>query len=1421
MPPPSQLPAPPPTLTGPSPCSTAPPECPPGITPTEPDCECPDAINAKFVMAIPLAEFLPLVDSFKSQLAEALEGLEEAGQVVILSLTSGSTIAELAFVPVRRQGSFPDEVQEVIMLALLNSQVWLPEIFGLISIQVPGHDPVCTLPAVTLSEGPPAFGPEPIFSVNTSTFGLLTIMYVDVHFSRPCQGVGVLRDCGPSGCQLKLGPHVTLMAGSKESHPALHMTYAETGDADDSTVALMDGTTTHDAMEGSTGTFQVNMTIAEGICRDVLGIASTANKLSLVGNTTALGGKRENKLVVTLRYSAPPSCGHDDSAYARTAVYLGDDRVRPRLTSPVGSFSKDRRVPVTVDLLGDVVRPFNASAFTVMNGYVEDNITTSLDGTWFRVTLVIDEYATATIYLEEGALYDGLSGNPSRRSNTLSITFVPGNPLTDAITQVDAAGKAVVGLVAALSTLAGVLTSLGTLSPVGAIAANPVFPTGLLGGFGHLQTITMVGSLPMDLPDSFEKTASRWQWLRLEFLKPWGSICGKKDVDKATDGATANGTKTGNVGGGGPTQGVQDAWAWLQDGANAAPVIITRPDEGSPSASQVALMSTTCSWDIALEILFWAVILVIALLVIHKLVIHAWRSTFPEAALPELLQFPRIELYLFVFVAPPLSQAGAFLIAMRSPLGVIIGVLMLLAGPCALVGLAVFILFWRVLAGDATEYKQEDVPLPVRPAWMRPLERVWYNLFGTPIEGQWEDADQDRAILARFGPLFEHFKGLTEDMRQKRLAAYEEGRCCGRLMGCKQCVGIHLGTCYGVFDIFKRVFVAFMLGISGPVEPRGSEDNDDSGGPSQNRRAWVQVSVVFSTLVIQLVIVVRQRPFIDRFMQAAETLAVACEVQLFVIIVLILAEWGNKSRVGNALNVTMHLSILCNLLAQIYTAIVIFIGGCRVFKQRLIQARRRIPFDSLRLKGMSVLNLASSLRNYSREYLRIWTYANTLYGDNDGTKADTPVSGGVLSITGRARRVDVPMPTSECLDSQGQACLQTQQGQVKHIYSTKLRAFRASTPASCHACSATYKHKSEEEEAAMAAEHGDAAEEGALSDNAGEAVSDLYAVPLMFTERTASLQTITLEGLDVDPVPLQGYSPPSSPASPVAMSATLDARESSSCLGDAIPLPPWIQLGTDGRPSTVESEQGLVTESLVAEQVSLGEKAWASRTPGGDTAGEVLLPHDDQDVGNDQQSHPDGSVMSVDNFIMGGQEEAAGSSQRQGMMGARNHGLVSQRFHKELGTEITQTLGQGPGEVTQTSRPEGPPNEEASSRSVGADIGMEEPGTDAGGGTREKESGTASLRRLRSESSAGIYGSTLPRTRSSTARSAKLRVKLNIAEDDLLPRMPEFLDALSRQLGGKAVVNVVKVSGASPRTLSRRRGHSESFVFVSRLTSYV
>eukprot|EP00899_Mesostigma_viride_P024863 jgi/Mesvir1/5561/Mv15585-RA.2 len=1356
-------------------------------------------------MGIPLADFWPLVDSFISELAGTLQGLEDPSQVVILSLTNGSTIAELAFVPARRQSSFPAGVKDSIVLALWNGQVWLPSIYGLVSIEVPGHDPVCILPRSpqleatsktkpssvgpeAKSEGsPPVAGPQPIFSVNESTTGLLTTTYVDVQFSRPCQGVGVIRDCGPSGCQLKLGSNLKLMAGLNESHVALQVTHTETGNADvDVSGALLNGTAMNDLTAAnwtainelaasSTGRFAVNVTIAEEICRDASGIASTSSGLLLTGNTTASGGKRENKLVVTLRYTISPSCGNGDKSYLRTAIYLGDDRVQPRLTSTVGSFSKDRRVPVFVDLSGEVVKIFNASAFTVIGGYVEDNITTSLDGTWFNITLVIDESATVTIYLEEGALYDGLSGAPSRRSNTLSITHVPGDALTDAVSEVGATVKTVLGVVAVTSTVAGVMSSLGMISPAGVITASPATPTGMLGGIGHLQTIAMVSNLPMELPGSFQETTERWHWLNLNFFRPWdSSICGTHEGDEATAGVATNNTTTDDVGGGGPKEVVQGAWAWLQDGAVTAPVELAQPDQGTPRTSQVALMTAECTWDIALQILFWAVILVIALLVIHKLVIRGWHKMFPRAALPELLRFPRIELYLLIIIAPPLAQAGALLISASSPLAIVFGVLMLLAGPCAIFCLALFIMIRHVLRGQATEFKQESIPPPVRPAWMRPLERVWYALFGYPVNAQWQDIDHRRAVLSRFGPLFESFKGPVQDVGQTQSPGDEKNSCWGRWMGWNERIGQQLGTSYAVVEIFKRVFVAFMLGIS------GKEDDDGSG--SQHWGAWVQVTTVLCVLAVQLAVLVRRRPFIDRFMQASETLAVACEVQLFIIILLLLAEVGNKSRVSNALEVTMHLSILCNLLAQMYESAVLFISGLQVFRRRLMQARQRIRFDSFLLKGKSAVNMVSSLRQTSRQFLRVWTYANTLFEDGNGIKADAPVSGMPLTITSLAKHGDAPMataPACKCADSQGHE----QRNGIGH------HSNQDSAPAVCPKCSAAHKDAQSDEEA-FVAELGEIAADYPPRDDT-TAGRDASYVPPLLSVATARLHTVPLHA--------QGYAPPFTPASSVALTTIFDASRSSQ-VDDAAPQ--LLQMPRDmlgGHQSTGEDEHGLGTASLNIEQVLLREKEGASRL-----SGEMPQPCGNEDVGGDQPliAGTSGSTLPSRRSIKLRIRLAVSESDFKSRMPQFLDALSSQLNNKGANLNVVQVSAASPPPVATLSQW---PHSKA--------LSPEQVGTCSNVDTRREQPGTASdtWTALRSEPSSGNSGSTLP-----PRRSIKLRARLSISENDFRSRMSQFLDALSSQLPDiKADVNIVQVSAVSPaRPVLRppRRRHSEGML---------
>eukprot|EP00899_Mesostigma_viride_P022485 jgi/Mesvir1/3420/Mv11922-RA.1 len=932
-------------------------------------------LSLEIMLAIPLAEFDPIVTKFMFDLANGgLDGLDnDAGchpkpkgrrvhhrRLGIRATLRAPLLPTCRFCQhIHGAKEWPCDIARIL-------RVW--------SVEVPGYTPVCVLPGnKTNNPATDSSGPAVLFSQPAKkTSGLQTTTSVDVTFSHPCQGIKVIPDCGPAGCRLELSYNASLVAGLDRTGYAFRATYVDTG------------------------------------------------SISLPENKTLANGTVLNGTVATMTVG---------TFGVRLTMAGGDDRPQPRLISRVGSSTSIRRVFLLMDLSGDVVKDFNASAFTVTAGKVEDNFTISADNSQFEITLVLDGSSTATIYLAEGALQN-LAGMPSRRSNILYITHTATNPIALADNTVGTTVGSVLGLLAVANMMSALFSSLGLLTPLvqaGTTAVAPMMAvTGVTAGLpallGHLQMVEMTGDLNMELPDGYRSTTNQLSWLNLEFGMPWGgSTCGSDDDDNVSAPAAGNSTSNGTDG---VVVGVvRKAWAWVGD--NRVETIDTvRPDQRDPNFIEKRLVSTAvCGWDIFLQVLLWASVLIIVGLVLHILCIKAWQWQFPETATPEMLLFPRAELYLVFVIIPPLTQAGAFLISEHKPAAVAIGVVVLLIGPGTFLYFSLRnVLIRHVFGGTTVHFKHSLIVPPIRPEWVRPLERVWYALVGVPMKGCWHDVCNRETVVARFGPLFENFKGPHLGVGPLHPSIDDEGGCCGNGVGTER-LGGYLRTSYGLIELLKKVLLSFLLGVFGPAASSNESVGHSDGSKKVGR--WVQVATGLFILLLQLIILVREKPFINRFVQAAETLAVTCEVQLFVILLFLVGEWGNKSVLSNALIITMQLTILFNLISQVFLVLINCMSGWAVFKRRLKQAKTRIQFGTPRMAGKR----ARCCSNLGEAMRQLWLDAHTPY---DPSYLSKHPGGDLLPLTNSSKTHPASPTTGAAhtagiagsMDAMGSNCMQ-------------------------------------------------------------------------------------------------------------------------------------------------------------------------------------------------------------------------------------------------------------------------------------------------------------------------------------------------------------------------------------------------------------
>eukprot|EP00899_Mesostigma_viride_P004607 jgi/Mesvir1/14147/Mv21724-RA.1 len=649
-------------------------------------------------------------------------------------------------------------------------------------------------------------------------------------------------------------------------------------------------------------TFGVRLKIAGGICRDAMGNFSMDGDYSITGlvSTTEEGRLLKNKLLLTLNYTISPKCTHGDVGYRRLAIDLGEDQpVKPKFlrVSPMDSITSDTLVYIMLDLSGNAVMAFDKSALTITNCVVE-KINSSKDYTQHSITLKIDESATATIRLEEGALRD-LAGKNCSASEVLSITHVF---VGTALTNVTEAVGPVLGLVGAANALATVVSSLGAAGTGG---------PGLLAGLSHLQVLSMFGDLAMDLPPEFNDCVKKMSWMNLRFWRPWkGTLCSNRTSDEELGDSLATYTSTDANATRSLMQYVEIVWGFVNSTLGSEAINIARPDyDRGFSQEFLTSLAPDCGLDVALAIVLWGVVGIAFVAAMHKAINILVFWFFPKSDTPHLLHFPRLELLAFKFIALPFSQASAFLISSkpRSIVAVIFGIVLLLLGPCALLYVTLRTIF-SVIARKSAEFEQEKAPpQPVHSAWMHFLERIWSALFGAPIGGSWRDTVPGSRFVARYGSIFEDFKGLQGSTEQEHRTSDEAGSCLARRSGWSKRMGRHLQTSYKAMELSKSIFLGVVLGIYGPA---GSNNKEHKGG------AWVQVAAGLSLVAAHLAILAWNKPYISRLSQAAETLSVTCELQLFVILLLLLAGWGDKVRVSRALIIAAGLAIVTSLLSQ-------------------------------------------------------------------------------------------------------------------------------------------------------------------------------------------------------------------------------------------------------------------------------------------------------------------------------------------------------------------------------------------------------------------------------------------------------------------------------------------------------------------------
>lgn len=312
--------------------------------------------------------------------------------------------------------------------------------------------------------------------------------------------------------------------------------------------------------------------------------------------------------------------------------------------------------------------------------------------------------------------------------------------------------------------------------------------------------------------------------------------------------------------------------------------------------------------------MFWIGVVGGALILMHILMVLflRWRTRGPIRG---ALTIPRFELYLLILIIPGLCQASAFAIRGGSPVGIAVGGLLLAVPTIFLTSILVFLIY-GVFMGALVQYKEFRYEVH-RHGYVQPQKGhgIINLVAGSGFPGKWvRDSRLAPSFLPRYGLIFEDHKGpptilvhkQPQSLRHsfKRSGSTTENGDSEVSNDVVQVSDAHriLGdarAAYILVDLSRRVALGLLFGFF-----------------PESDRSWSQVGVVLGVTVVQLVYLLVVKPFRRRGVQVVETIALLCELGVFLAAVALLAK-GSPTDLNYGVGIFMLVLLMLSFVAQL------------------------------------------------------------------------------------------------------------------------------------------------------------------------------------------------------------------------------------------------------------------------------------------------------------------------------------------------------------------------------------------------------------------------------------------------------------------------------------------------------------------------
>uniref|UniRef100_A0A7I4EM59 Bacterial Ig-like domain-containing protein n=1 Tax=Physcomitrium patens TaxID=3218 RepID=A0A7I4EM59_PHYPA len=604
--------------------------------------------------------------------------------------------------------------------------------------------------------------------------------------------------------------------------------------------------------------------------------------IALAGNT------------VTNRYGTPLPTN------ISTTFFYDTGRPQVQISTTFRTKTKDTVLPFVVQFTEPVFR-FNSSDVAISGGNLRSFKEIDKSTYILEVTAIDNELVTVSVpenqTVDVAGNYNLASPNSQVRHYTTPLVSV----LISSLITVGLSSTAMVSVAISISS--------ATLEAVGAVSAQKIDDPrrNLLGLLGHLQILALSGWLAVSLPAEYLEVTVGLRWLIPHMDTPWQ----RRDVlNTGTSNQTTTSTILQNViSGRRRLLEINERLGNLQHnmhrgrelGANSTldgPAMeasdyelyfLQRHTPNKGALESVLISNKYNGWQEFQRNMFWIGVVGGGAILLHILIVLflRWRT---RALIKGALIIPRFELYLLILAIPGLSQASAFIIRHGSRVSIAVGGLLLSVPVAFLIAVLVFLIY-GIFMGRLVQYEEFRYEVQSH-GYVQPQKpHGLVNLVaGAGFPGKWvRNNHLASTFRSRYGLIFEDFKGPPTILVHKRAQNLRLTiKRAGSTMkspdsndGSNDTVEVSdaprvLGdarAAYILVDLSRRITLGLLFGLY-PLSDH----------------SWSQVGVIVGITAFQFVYLVVIKPFRRRGVQMVETIALLCELGVFVAGMVLLAR---------------------------------------------------------------------------------------------------------------------------------------------------------------------------------------------------------------------------------------------------------------------------------------------------------------------------------------------------------------------------------------------------------------------------------------------------------------------------------------------------------------------------------------------------